>query len=221
MQEGWWRLEAPVHADTQALPSSRSELQRVLPLTSSPNLLSAASGYASTVCRFCSCSAVTFPFPGCPDLCVVVRSAQMAVGNPVDSDSLSGSTAGRAPAERGSVPGPCCSQALRCSGRGLWSCPSNDSSPHMTSMVAFLPSHRLRSSGKHPRSDSLLREHVGAAKCPAPQQIASLHCLLALAAAVPTTSLHSSPSSALPLCHSPFNILSLPRPSFWLEAANS
>lgn len=32
--------------------------------TSSLNLLSAASGYASTVCRFCSCSTVTFPFPG-------------------------------------------------------------------------------------------------------------------------------------------------------------
>lgn len=33
-----------------------------------PTSLSAASGYASTVCRFSSCSTVTFPFPGWPDL---------------------------------------------------------------------------------------------------------------------------------------------------------
>lgn len=56
-------------------------------------------------------------------------------------------------------------------------------------------------------------EHVGAAGCPATQQIPSLHYFLAPAAAAPTTSLHSSPSSVLPLCPSPFNTLPCPGPA--------
>lgn len=64
------------------------------------NLLSAASGYASTVCRFSSCSTVTFPFPGWPDL----RGG--GEGHTEDGWEPCGqgqpgidSTAGRAPAE--------------------------------------------------------------------------------------------------------------------------
>lgn len=58
-------LEARSHVDDDGtLPTS--EVWTIL----LPNLLSAnASGYASTVCRLCSCSTFTFPFPWWPDLC--------------------------------------------------------------------------------------------------------------------------------------------------------
>lgn len=137
--------EVPIHVDTGS-SLSRSELQ-----PSSPNLLSAASGYASTVCRFCSCSAVTFPFPGWPDLCVGGGERPEGRGWLGTLWTVTASQAAR----RQSIhrEGQCArvsaaAQELRCPGRVLWSCPSNDCSHRMTSMVAILPSHRLRSSGK-------------------------------------------------------------------------
>lgn len=69
MQERGLCLEAPSHVDDD--DSSQFRAVGSSALKSSPNLLSAnSSGYASTVCRFCSCSTFTFPFPWWPDLCV-------------------------------------------------------------------------------------------------------------------------------------------------------
>lgn len=66
-------LEAWFHVDDdRTLPTS--EVWTIV-----LNLLSAnIPGYASTVCRLCSCSTFTFPFPWWPDLCGQVGAHRTA-----------------------------------------------------------------------------------------------------------------------------------------------
>lgn len=192
--------------------------------TPSANLLSAhTSGYASGVCRFCSCSTFTFPFPTWPDLGVRERvgGTQRTTGDPVKRASLPKGrlhpqqppTGGRADGdsqawagwgEPGHSPGPC-----RCPGPGLRGQTGNEQQPlrwlpqgtqasHSQHRgVVIPPSHRLRGSGSTP---GVLLGPLPPCHSPEPlpSSLLSLLCLPLLPSACLTPALHrpSSPQEA-------------------------